>query len=179
MWELESFLDPEVVLGKEFPFVELGDEPVHRSAWLEPCDSLFAGEVRECLAPSTTFNCKAFDIMDTNSGLWNIEAKEATEDGKRLLAFSFSVEPFLSHNWDMISSHHELSKKEPVFPFCLFIFFLIAVILTEVNKGKALLYWRDIYKVQFNQNTPEIISRHTVPYLWKDPLCAHTRTLST
>lgn len=63
--ELEPFVNPEVVLANKFPFVELEPKLVNSSAWLEPCDSLWAGELRECLTPSAD----VFDIMDTNSGL--------------------------------------------------------------------------------------------------------------
>ena len=47
--ELKPLCDPEVVLGKEYPFVGPENKRVSRSAWLEPCDSLSAGELRECL----------------------------------------------------------------------------------------------------------------------------------
>ena len=60
---------------------------------------------------NTVHNCRnnALDIMETNSGLWNTEAEEATEDGNGLPGFSFGKDPFVSSNSDMTSSHYERS----------------------------------------------------------------------
>ena len=54
--------------------------------------------LRECLTPPTIVGNNALDIMETNSGLWNTEAKEATEDGNVLPGFSFGKDPFVSSN---------------------------------------------------------------------------------
>lgn len=110
----EIFCWPRGRIGQriEFPFVEPEEKPVNRLAWLEPCDSLCVGELREFLAPSTIVGKKALDIMDTNSGLWNTEEKEAMEDGKGLPRFSFSVDPFspLIPTWFLLITSEAKSR---------------------------------------------------------------------